>query len=115
MCWQLPHFIAISLYLKSDFERAGFKVLPVVKGDVVARRHMFGYAVLLVAVSLSAGPLGIAGGIYMTVAALAGIVMVALAATSLLPSAGKKQATQLFVFTIIYLPILLTALVLNLV
>lgn len=111
--WQLPHFVAISLYLKSDFERAGFRVLPVVKGDVVARRHMFAYSLLLVAVSLSAGPLGIAGNIYMTVAALAGIVMVGLAATSLVPSAGKKQATRLFIYTIIYLPIMLTALVLN--
>ena len=112
--WQLPHFVAISLYLKSDFERAGFQVLPIAKGDVVARRHMFAYSVLLVAVSLSAGPLGLAGSIYMTVAAVAGIVMVLLAAASLLPSAGKPQATRLFVYTIVYLPTLLTALVLNL-
>jgi len=111
--WQLPHFVAISLYLKPDFERAGFRVLPLVKGDVAARRHMFAYSVLLVAVSLAAGPLGLAGNVYMTVAAIAGLGMIVLAGAALLPSAGKQQATRLFVFTIVYLPTVLTALVLN--
>ena len=30
--WQLPHFLAISLYLEDDYRRGGLRVLPVVRG-----------------------------------------------------------------------------------
>src|SRR6266545_4948187 len=32
-CWQLPHFLAISLYLKEDYARGGLKVFSLVHGD----------------------------------------------------------------------------------
>src|SRR5262249_60888700 len=42
--WQLPHFLAISIYRKEEYQRAGFKVLPVVRGERVTRLAIFGYA-----------------------------------------------------------------------
>jgi protoheme IX farnesyltransferase len=38
--WQLPHFVAISLYLKDDYDRGGLRVLPLVHGDRIASRHL---------------------------------------------------------------------------
>ena len=70
--WQLPHFIAISLYLKEDYRRGGLQVLPVAQGDEAARRHLFAYTVLLVALSLLAPPMGMAGWIYGVAASLLG-------------------------------------------
>ena len=71
--WQLPHFVAISLYLKDDFQRAGFRVWSVARGDRSAQRWTFAFTVVLVAFSLLALPLGIAGPVYQTTALLLGI------------------------------------------
>src|SRR5207249_1979750 len=62
--WQLPHFLAISIYRKEDYARAGFKVLPVVRGERVTRFAILGYTLLLAAVTLSLTPLGVAGRLY---------------------------------------------------
>jgi len=111
--WQLPHFVAISLYLKEDFRRAGFRVLPLVKGDRISRRYLFAYTVLLVAFTLSLEPLGLAGTLYTIVAAVLGAVFLALALPGLRASATRAWATRIFSYTLIYLPILITVLVLD--
>ena len=36
-CWQLPHFLAISMYLKDDYARGGLKVFALVHGDRATR------------------------------------------------------------------------------
>ena len=33
LVWQIPHFLAISLFRKEDYARAGIKVVPVIRGD----------------------------------------------------------------------------------
>ena len=45
--WQIPHFIAISIFRQEEYERAGLKVLPSVRGLDVAKRHAFAYTVVL--------------------------------------------------------------------
>lgn len=111
--WQLPHFIAISLYLKEDYGRGGLRVLPLVHGDAVARRHLFAYTLALVAVSLSAGPLGMAGLPYLATAALLGAAFVALAAVGLRSSVEAGWARRAFAFSLVYLPVLIGILVLD--
>jgi len=111
--WQLPHFVAISLYLKEDFRRAGFRVLPLVKGDRIARLHLFAYTMLLVAFTMSLQPLGLAGTPYTIVAAVLGGVFLALALPGLRATATEAWATRIFSYTLVYLPILITVLVLD--
>ncbi len=110
--WQLPHFIAISLYLREDFERAGFRVLPLVKGDASARRYLFLSTILLVGVSLTPQPLGMTGSVYTAVAAVLGVLFLALASGGLRSTADATWARKLFGYTLLYLPIVVTALVL---
>ncbi len=47
--WTPPHFWALSLLVKDDYERAGIPMLPVARGELVTRRQILAYAVALVA------------------------------------------------------------------
>jgi len=41
--WQLPHFLAIAIYLEEDYRRGGFKVLTVERGAAVAGHRLAAY------------------------------------------------------------------------
>ena len=111
--WQLPHFVAISLYLKQDFLRGGLQVMSVALGDRVARKYMAVFTVLLVAVSLLALPLRLAGAPYGAAAGLLGLPFLALAARGMGPDPDSRWARRVFGYSLIYLPILITVLVLD--
>jgi protoheme IX farnesyltransferase len=111
--WQLPHFIAISLYLKEDYRRGGLQVLPVAYDDAVARRHLFAYTLLLVVVSLTAPPLGMAGPFYLAAAALLGAGFLFLAAQGLGSAVRAVWARRTFAYSLVYLSALIVVLVLD--
>jgi protoheme IX farnesyltransferase len=37
LVWQMPHFLAITLFRQADFARAGIQCVPVVRGELVTR------------------------------------------------------------------------------
>jgi protoheme IX farnesyltransferase len=111
--WQLPHFIAIALVLEDDYERGGMQVLPVARGEVVARRMMLVYTFLLVAASLAPAALGITGAAYLVTASVLGAGFVAASRAALGERGGTVRARRAFFYSLIYLPILLSVLVLN--
>lgn len=108
--WQLPHFLAISIYLRDDYARGGLRVVPVVRGLDDARRSMLAYAGLLTAFSLLPVALGVAGTAYFAVASVAGFALVAAAARGLRRRAGSAWARRVFLYTIVYLPVVVVAL-----
>ena len=112
-CWQLPHFLAISLNLKEDFRRGGIRVLSLVAGDRVTRYCLFASTLLLTLVSVAAQPLGVAGTAYTVVAAALSVISIALALPGLRRNVARDWSRRVFRFTLIHLPILITALVLG--
>lgn len=70
--WQIPHFIAISIFRQEEYERAGLKVLPSVRGMHAAKVQSAVNAGALWAVSLLLVPYGLAGTIYLTAAMVLG-------------------------------------------
>ena len=66
--WQPPHVWAIALFRKSDFERGGIPVLPVVIGDEGTRWRMLWYTLVLVPVTLAPVAAGLLGALYLSVA-----------------------------------------------
>jgi len=69
--WQVPHFLAITLFRREEYARAGLVVQPNEPGgEREARRNIVRYTVALVAVSLLFVPLGVGRGFYFATALL---------------------------------------------
>jgi protoheme IX farnesyltransferase len=108
--WQLPHFIAIAIFREDEYTRAGFKVLPAVRGVRVAKWHALLHSVLLLSVTLALVPLHVAGRVYLAMALVLGAGMIVIALRGLSPRAGHAWARQLFAASLVYLPLLFAAL-----
>lgn len=108
--WQMPHFIAISIFRKTEYEKAGIKVLPSTRGTPMAKRHAVIWAGALVPVSLLLVPLGIAGNLYLAAAGLLGVGFFVWSLMGLRAEAGNRWARQLFLASLVYLPLLFAAL-----
>ncbi len=111
LVWQLPHFIAIALYRKNEYARAGIKVVPVVRGDAVAKIQAVAWSLVLVPLSLLLVPIGGAGPIYFVTAALLGAGFLGWSFTGLDNGAGVRWARNFFLASLVYLPALTAALV----
>src|SRR6185503_18702189 len=59
--WTPPHFWALSLFVRSDYSRAGVPMLPVVSGPRVTRIQIMLYAVPMAIAAVAPWPLGLAG------------------------------------------------------
>jgi protoheme IX farnesyltransferase len=110
--WQVPHFHAIALFRGKEYDRAGLKTLPGVRGEVAARREIGLYLVVQVACSLALVPLGVTGAWYLAVALVAGAAVM-VQGLSGLRSGGARWARNVFLTSIVYLPVLFTAMVLD--
>jgi protoheme IX farnesyltransferase len=114
LAWQLPHFIAISLYLKEDYARGGMKVFALVHGDKVARTWIAGTSLLLLPASLLPVALGLAGWLYGGIAAAASVAFTGYALTGLrLEGEANRWARRIFLATLLYLVALMVALFLG--
>lgn len=109
--WTPPHFWALSLNRADDYARAGVPMLPVVAGKATTARWILTYSVLLVPTSLLPWALGFAGTIYGAIAVVGGAAFIMLA-TQLGRSRGsdRRAAHRLFVYSIFYLSLLFSAL-----
>jgi len=66
--WTPPHFWALALFMKSDYDDAGVPMLTVTHGRKSTRNHILGYTVLLAALAVGAAFTGIGGPIYLATA-----------------------------------------------
>ena len=110
--WQVPHFHAIAMYRQKDYDAAGLKTLPGSRGIPAARREIAGYLIVQVAISFALYPLGVVGLPYLVVAAVLGAAVIAQGFSGL--AAGTtKWARNVFLASIIYLPVLFAVMVLD--
>jgi protoheme IX farnesyltransferase len=100
--WTPPHFWALALYRRDDYERAGIPMLPVTHGGAETRRQILLYTLVLVPATLALVPLGVAGWVYGIPAALLGATFVH-GAWRLARTPGEARAMKLFAFSIFYL------------
>jgi protoheme IX farnesyltransferase len=109
--WQIPHFLAIAIYLEADYRRGGLKVFSVLRGTATAARWLAFYTVALVAVSLLAQPLHLAGPAYTLSAALLGAGFLAFAARGVIGVVPGGWARRTMLYSIAWLTALMLALV----
>jgi heme o synthase len=111
--WQLPHFNAIALFRAEDYARAGLKVVAATRGARVAKWHIAGYSVLLVAISLALVAARVAGLAFAVSTFTLGALFLGLAGYGLSAKAGKDWAKGMFGYSIVYLTVLLAVLVVD--
>jgi heme o synthase len=110
--WQLPHFLAISLYLREDYARGGLQVFSLVHGERATRWWIAALAVLLVPVSLLPVALGVAGTGYAVTAAVLGAALAGYAVAGTAREGGR-WARNFFLGTLLHLTALFVALFLS--
>lgn len=114
LLWQLPHFFAIGWRHRRDYLAAGFPLRPAV--DSTGRNTAawsFGYTVLLAPVSLLPWIAGWLGVMYGVSAALAGGWLLWHAGRFLFTADRDNSARGLFLATLVYLPFVLGALLID--
>jgi protoheme IX farnesyltransferase len=112
--WQVPHFLAITLFRKGEYARAGLVVQPNEPGgERAARANIVRYTVALVGVSLLFVPIGVAGRLYLVTALVAGAAFLGYGLLGLRENAGTRWARNLFFLSLVYLTALFAVLMVD--
>ena len=114
--WTPPHFWALALYRKEDYQRAGIPMMPNVAGDETTRQQIVLYSAILAPLGLFPWAFGFAGIAYLIVAAVSGVFLIVLAWRIYREQANeehKKPAQQMFAYSILYLFLLFTVLLIE--
>jgi protoheme IX farnesyltransferase len=110
--WTPPHFWALSLLMKSEYERVGVPMMPVVHGEQETRRQIVLYTILLTVLTLLPFVFGFFGVLYAVVAAGLGAAFITLA-IRLQRAADRASALRTYLFSLSYLAILFVAMVVD--
>ncbi|MFQ5948524.1 MAG: heme o synthase [Acidimicrobiia bacterium] len=104
--WTPPHFWALSLRYREDYERAAVPMLPVVEGVEATTRQIVLYSWVLGGVTLLAHPVAGLGAVYLIAALVLGAALVVQAVGV---RRHPKRAMVLFRFSNVYLTLLFAA------
>ena len=112
--WQMPHFYALAWLYKEDYAAAGFQMLPVKdpNGFLVAQRSIV-YTVFLAIATFLVVALGFATWVYLVVVIALNLYLSVRAYCFLAPENKMGNAQKLFIASILYLPVLLIILFLD--
>jgi protoheme IX farnesyltransferase len=103
--WTPPHFWALAVKYKDDYQAANVPMLPAVATFRRTAGEILIYSLLLVGVSVLLAAVAALGALYLISAAALGVVFVGLA-LRLWRTATPKAAMQLFSYSITYLTLL---------
>lgn len=106
--WTPPHFWALALLIRDDYEKTGIPMMPVVRGEEHTRSRILLYSVVLVAFTLLPVLTGFFGGVYLAAAVVLGAGFV-IGAWHLLRDHSRRAALQLHLGSLAYLFLLFGA------
>lgn len=111
--WQHPHALSIALKYRDQYEAARIPVIPVAKGVRSTKIRISIYTAMLLLVSITPYISGMTGLIYLVVAITAGIYYLGLAVKFM---RSKRDCDMfLFFYSIIYIVVIFTAMILDMV
>lgn len=111
--WQFPHFFAIAWMYKDQYANAGIKMLPVVDVDGrLTARQIVMFTMMLVAVSVAPFFFGLSGWLFGIITLMLGVWFMR---QSILTAKAKtpESARKLLMVSVIYLPLVFLAMVLD--
>jgi protoheme IX farnesyltransferase len=106
--WTPPHFWALALLIRREYEAARIPMLPVVRGERETARQIVLYSLVLVAATVLPFAWGTLGVAYLAAAAVLGALFVRLA-LRLRRETSPARASALFHFSLLYLALLFVA------
>jgi protoheme IX farnesyltransferase len=110
--WTPPHFWALSLLMKDEYAKVGVPMMPVVRGEQETRRQILLYSLLLYAITqlpFCAGGFGVP---YLAASIALGGVFIAFA-IQLYRRADRPSALRLYLYSLLYLALVFTAMVVD--
>jgi heme o synthase len=113
--WTPPHFWALALFMRNDYDNAGVPMLTVTHGRRVTRNHILGYTIALVPVAVGVaftsigGPLTLALSLVLNAGFLWGAFRIWQRAEETAIADGYKTEKQVFKFSLAYLFLLFAA------
>jgi protoheme IX farnesyltransferase len=110
--WTPPHFWALSIVKKKDYERAGVPMLPVVQGEKATRRQIWLYTLLLIAITILMPLLGYSGTVFLISAIILGLWLLSVA-RRVYKMEGNKTAWKMYRYSSMYLMLIFFALVVD--
>jgi heme o synthase len=110
--WTPPHFWALSLLMKREYEKAGVPMMPVVRGEAETRKQILLYTVLLVLLIGLPACGGLFGTFYLVSQAVLGLAF-ALLAFRLYRSKERRDALRLYLFSLAFLALLFASMVVD--
>lgn len=110
--WTPPHFWALAIVRRNDYERAGVPMMPVVRGELETRKQILIYTVELVAITLLLPMLNLAGTIYLIACLVFGGALL-YAAWAVWKHGGNKLAWRMYRWSSTYLVFIFVAIMLD--
>lgn len=101
--WQTPHFLALAMKKKNDYEAAGIPMLPVVHGFAFTKRQIVIYIACLLPLPFLLTSLGTT---FITIATLLNIGWLAFGLSGFFMKDDLKWAKMIFIYSLNYLTIL---------
>lgn len=110
--WTPPHFWALALYRRKDYEMAKLPMLPVTHGIQFTALHILLYTVVLFAVTLMPFVCGMSGVLYLASAVVLGALFLNYA-WKMYCDYSDEIARSTFRYSIVYLSLLFAALLID--
>ncbi|MEM9414493.1 MAG: heme o synthase [Planctomycetota bacterium] len=111
--WQIPHFLAIAWLYRDEYAKANLAMLPVIDptGTRTFRQTLIG-CLLMLPIGLLPTALGVSGRVYFFVALACGLGFLAYA-VALVAKPTRTNARLLFFASLIYLPVVMAAMLID--
>jgi len=114
--WTPSHFWALSLYKSEDYRKAKIPMLPITSGVKTTKLNILVYALILLPVAISPSLLRYSGKVYFTLALMLSVYYIFISYKlfkAKKPNAEKKLATKLFGYSILYLFMIFTSILID--
>ncbi|MGB5593782.1 MAG: heme o synthase [Crocosphaera sp.] len=112
--WTPPHFWALALMIKDDYAQVNVPMMPVVEGEESTVRQIWFYTLLVIPCTLLlVYPVGVSGWLYGVIALVLGAMFIKKTWQLKQEPLDKDLARSLFKFSILYLMLLCTAMVVD--
>ena len=111
--WTPPHFWALAIARKEEYERVGIPMLPVTHGEEYTRLNILLYTILLVLITIVPYLTGMSGLIYLGTALVLGGIFLSYAIRMRRTQGDLELPMRTFKYSITYLGVLFAALLVD--